>query len=201
VRKSLVACIVALLALEVVAAGFGLKAGLWEVHILNQTIDGKDMTAQINGAAAQMQKALANMPPEQRARMEAMMKEHGASMGAGDGTVRICISPEMANRDQPWVDPQGRCQPATVNRSGNHATFEFNCSSNGTTTSGKGESTVTGDVVASQVDATIHKANGETRVMHTETEMKFLGADCGDVKPIAPPSSTPPSSLPPSSSP
>ena len=186
-RNSLIVCGVVFVALRVVAAGFGLKPGLWETQITKQVVDGKDMTAQINSATAQMQKMMANMSPDQRAKMEAMFKNNGASLGAG-GSVRLCISPEMANRDTPWVDPKGRCQPAKVSRSGNRATFEISCASDGTTTTGKGVSTISGDSVSSSMDMTIAKPSGETRVIHTESAMKFLGADCGDVKALGAPS-------------
>jgi hypothetical protein len=188
-RNSLIACGVVLIALRVVAAGFGLKPGLWETQVTKQVVDGKDTTAQLNGATAQMQKMMANMSPEQRAKMEAMFKSNGASLEPGGG-VRLCISPEMANRDTPWVDPKGRCQPAKVSRSGNQATFEVNCASNGTTTTGKGVSTISGDSVSSVMDMTTTKSGGDTRVIHMETAMKFLGADCGDVKPLSTPSAS-----------
>ena len=41
------------------------------------------MGAQLSGAMAQMQEALKNMPPEQRAQMEAMMKGRGLPAGVG----------------------------------------------------------------------------------------------------------------------
>ena len=187
VRNSLIACGVVLIALRAVAAGMGLKPGLWETQITKQVVDGKDTTAQINGATAQMQKMMANLTPDQRAKMEAMFKSNGASLEPGGG-LRLCISPEMANRDTPWVDPNGRCQPAKVSRSGNQSTFEVNCASNGTTTTGKGVSTISGDSVSSVMDMTTTKPGGETRMIHMETAMKFLGADCGDVKPLGVPS-------------
>jgi hypothetical protein len=186
VRRSIIACLVALVAMRVIAAGYGLKPGLWETHMVKQIVDGKDMTAQIAAAAAQMQKMMANLSPEQRARMETMVKGGGAN-----GAFQMCISPEMANRDKPIVDREGHCQPATFNRSGNRTTYEFTCSSNGGTMTGKGVATATGDVIASQVDTTSTRADGTTHVTHTETEMKYLGADCGDVKPYTPPKASP----------
>jgi hypothetical protein len=194
VRNSLIACGVIVAAVPVAAAVLGLKPGLWETHVTKQVVDGKDMTATINGAAAQLQKMMANLSPDQRAKMEAMMKEHGAAMASGDGAIRMCVSPEMANRDTAWVDPKGHCQPVKLIRSGNQASFEINCAENGNTTTGKGLSTMSGDVVTSQVDMTSHGADGQTHVAHTETEMKFLGADCGALKPPAtvPSASSPP---------
>jgi len=43
------------------------------------------MRGQVDGAMAQMQEQLKNMPPEQRARMEALMKGRGAAMTASAG--------------------------------------------------------------------------------------------------------------------
>lgn len=193
-RKQLAAASAALAALAAVnglAAGFGLKPGLWESRIVKHVVDGRDMTSQMTGTMSQMQNNLSRLPPEQRARMEAMMKEHGALTMGTTGTTRLCISPEMAGRNKPIVDPEGRCQPAKINQSGNHTTFEFNCDANGTVMTGKGESTATGDVITSRVDVSTRKAKGETHVMHSETEMKFVGADCGDVKPIPLPKAKP----------
>jgi Protein of unknown function (DUF3617) len=190
-RKQLIGALVAFAAANGLAAGFGLKPGLWESRIVKHVMDGRDTTSQMSGAMSQMQSNLARLPPEQRARMEAMMKEHGALTMGAEGTTKLCISPEMAGRNKPMVDPEGRCQPAKINQSGNHTTFEINCSANGTVMTGKGESTATGDVITSRVDMSTRKANGETHVMHNETEMKFLGSDCGDVKPIPLPKAKP----------
>jgi hypothetical protein len=193
-RNQLVVALAALAAFVVVdglAAGFGLKPGLWESRIIKHVMDGRDTTAQMTGTMSQMEQNLSRLPPEQRARMAAMMKEHGALTTGTSGTTKLCISPQMAARDKPMVDPEGHCQPAKVNQSGNHTTFEFNCNTNGTVMSGKGESTATGDVISTRVDVTTRKGKGETHQMHSESEMKFLGSDCGDIKPIALPKSKP----------
>jgi hypothetical protein len=193
-RKQLAVPLVALAAFAAVnglAAGFGLKPGLWESRIVKHVMDGRDMTSQMTRALSQMQNNLSRLPPEQRARTEAMMKEHGALTMGSTGTTRLCISPEMAGRNKPIVDPEGRCQPVKINQSGNHTTFEFNCNANGTVMTGKGESTATGDVITSRVDVSTRKGKGETHMLHTETELKFLGSDCGDVKPIPLPKAKP----------
>ena len=183
-RKPIIAGLAALVAIPAFAGGFGLRSGLWETRVVKQVVDGRDMSAQIAGATSQMQQAMAAMPPEQRARVEAMMKQHGGPAIGNDGSVRICVSAEMASRDKPFVDREGHCQPATVNRSGDHTTFEFSCNWNGVESTGKGEATTSGDVIRTQVDTKTHKTGGETHVTHSETEMKFLGSDCGGVKPI-----------------
>jgi len=40
------------------------------------------------------------------------------------------------------------------------------------------------------MDMTTRMSNGQSRTTHTESEMKFIGPDCGDVKPMAVPKGT-----------
>jgi hypothetical protein len=182
-RKSTLAVLVALSG-TAYAQGSGFKPGLWEVKQIKQVVDGRDMAAQMASAQAQMQQSMAKMSPEQRKQMEAMMGGRGMpAPGAAAGGTRICISPAMAARDKPMVDPEGRCEPAKVSRSGNKTTFEFNCSSDGRTMAGKGESTFGGDMVTSRMDMTTTDAGGR-HTMQSESQMKYLGPDCQGIKPM-----------------
>lgn len=186
-RRFVFAGLVTLVTAPAWGAGYGLKPGLWQSRMVKEIVDGRDMTAQMVGMASQMRQELARFPPEQRARIEAMMKAHGgASMGA-DATVKMCITPALSKRQSPFLDRSGHCQPATMTRIGNRTNFTINCRFNGNTTVGKGESTATGDIITSRIDMTTHSGDGKTRVVHSETEMKYLGPDCGDVKPISVP--------------
>lgn len=172
------------LAGSALAQGSGLKPGLWEVKQLKQVMDGKDMGAQMAAAQAQMQQAYANMPPAQRKQMEAMMAKQGVAppAAASGGGQRICISPEMAARDKPMVDPEGRCEPTKFSRSGNRVSFEVNCNFEGQQMNGKGESTTSPDSVSTKMDMVMTGRDGR-HTMQSETQMRWLGADCGTVKP------------------
>ena len=165
------------------AQSSGPKPGLWEVKPIRQVVDGHDMTAQMASANAKMEQAIANMTPAQRKQMEAMMGGQGMpNPSAAASGARICISPAMAAQDKPMVDPEGRCEPAKVTRSGNKTSFEFQCAANGRTQVGKGETTVAGDMVTTVVDMTMTDAQGR-HVMQTESQMKYLGPDCQGIKP------------------
>ena len=165
-------------------ADSGLRPGLWEMRIIKSVVNGRDTSDQMAGLNAKMNEQMARMSPEQREQMGAMMKQHGMAMPTGDGGgFRICISPEMAKRDVPVVDKNGACQPSNVQRSGNHMSYELSCVSNGTKMTGKGEANFSGDSVSTRSDITTVK-HGQTHRMQSETEMKFLKSDCGDVKPI-----------------
>jgi hypothetical protein len=167
-----------------VAAGSGLKAGLWEITQVKQVVDGKDMGEEMATRQSQMQQALAAMPADQRKQMEARLAQRGFSLtgknGAGN---RVCVSAQMAARDKPLIDPQGQCQPSKVDRAGSKTTFEFNCSNEGRTMSGKGESTVGDGTLVTSMDMTANDAEGGSHKVHSETQMKYLGPDCQGVKP------------------
>lgn len=165
------------------AQSSSMKPGLWEMKQMRQVVDGRDMTAQMAAANAQMEQAMANMTPEQRKQMEAMMGGKGMpGSGAASGGMRVCISPAMAAKDKPMVDPEGHCEPAKVTRGGAKTSFEFHCVSNGRTQVGKGETTVSGDTVTTLMDMTTSDAKG-SHVMHSESQMKYLGPDCQGIKP------------------
>ncbi len=159
-----------------------MKAGLWEMRIEKQVMDGQDMTAAIAAAQAELQKMMANMPPERRKQMEQAMGGKGIAPIAGGGSPnasRLCISPEMAARDKPVAMPDGRCEPAKTQRSGNRIVFELNCQG----LVGKGESVITGDSVSSRMDMTVSDARGKHE-MHMESRMNYLGPDCKGLKPL-----------------
>ncbi len=162
------------------AQSFGMKQGLWEFKSLKTIVDGTDNSAQLSAAQAQMQQAMASLPPDKRQQMEAMMKSRGV---AGGSARQICVSAAMAGSDKPVVDPQGKCAPASVSRDGNKTRFEINCTSDGRTMVGKGESTNSGDTVTTVMDMTTTDAKGQ-HTMHSETEMTYLGSDCQGVKPL-----------------
>lgn len=175
-KKTLLALSLPLLAAPALAGD--MKAGLWEVKTLKQVVDGQDMRAQMQ----QMQQQMASLPPEQRRQMEAMMNKQGVSMGPG-GATRMCISEEMAKRDAPVVDPDGRCQPTKVSRSGNTMRYEIDCNVDGRRSQGKGESTFSGNSVHSRMDMVTMDSTGR-HTMQTESQMTYLGPDCKGLKPV-----------------
>jgi len=178
--------VIALLALSALGAAqaqsSGLKAGLWESRTTRMTVDGKDMMPQIAAAAEQMKKQLASLPPEQRKKVEASLLAHGSDPTAQ----HLCISPEMAKRDEPILPrPRGaECDTPKLDRSGNRSTFEFVCKQGGGSMTAKGDTVAEGDLVTTKMDTTGKDAAGKAHTMQVETQMKFLGSQCGKVKPF-----------------
>ncbi len=172
--------------LAVAAFGVGaeplMKAGLWDMRVVKHVADGKDMSAQMAASQAKMQEMLAKMTPQQRQQMEQMMGKAGGA-GSEPGATRICISPEMAARDRPVMPKDSNCEVAKFNRSGDTATFEMNCKRGDTTMVGKGQSQRSGDTVTNKMDMVTTDAKGR-HVTQMESQMKFVSANCGGIKPI-----------------
>lgn len=162
------------------AAGLGLKPGLWDVRLVRQVVDGHDVSAQLSESIAKVQTALANLPPDQRARVQAMLDQAGVHADSND-SFRICISAAMAANDLPVMDKNGSCQPAVLSRNGNHTTFRIDCSANGTHMQGQGEAISTGDTITSKSDITTRATDGSTHTLHNETQMQYVSADCGNL--------------------
>lgn len=156
-----------------------IKPGLWEVRVLKQVVDGTDQTAQMAAAQQQMKAAMAKLSHEQRKQMEERM----AGMGAGAGGAhRICISPAMAAQDKPMMPTDAKCDPPVSKRSGSRTDYEFSCQQGGNSVKGKGQSEVNGDRVVTRMEMVTSGPQGK-HTMQSESEMKFVSADCGNIKP------------------
>jgi hypothetical protein len=181
-RAIVAAVLVTALGAVAAAAGFGLKPGLWEIRIVKSVVDGRDNTASIMAMTDKMQQMLTSLPADQRAMIEAKLKQSGVSQ-SNNGSFRMCVSPAMAKLDKPIIDKDGRCQPAVVQHDGSETRYQFNCTVDGTTTVGKGTATANGDSITTHVEMTVQQAGGQSHTMQNDTELSFIGADCGDVQP------------------
>ena len=152
-----------------------LAPGLWEYSFI---VTGGGAEA----ATARMQEEMARMPPEQRKKMEQMMAAQGVSTGPGKGmTMRMCITPEQAARDEIPHD-KGGCKRTRMQRSGSTVRFAFECAGP-PPSKGEGEFTIASSKSYSgrmQVDST-HKGQPLRTAM--QQSGLWLAADCGSVKP------------------
>lgn len=159
------------------AGAQSLKPGLWEI---NNKMGGN---AQMDQAMAEMQKQMASMPPDQRKQMEAMMAQRGMAMpgaSAGGGmAIRMCMTKEMTERND--VPMQEGCRMTSQQRSGDTMKMAFACTN--PPSSGEGQFTFTSDQAYSSrmTIRTVEKGKTETTTM--DTSGKWLGADCGSIKP------------------
>lgn len=151
--------------------------GLWQIE---NKMGGNP---ELERAMAQMQAQLAAMPPAQRKQMEAMMGKSGASMGAGGAmAVKVCITPEMASRQQLPSQTQGNCTSKIVSRSASSLKMAFACTN--PTSSGEGTYTFTGDKAYTVKMAIQTASQGKQQTVTMDGKAQWLATDCGAVKPI-----------------
>jgi hypothetical protein len=149
-----------LLGLSVTAWSAGhMDAGLWEMSVKS------DPTANMP----------ANLPPAILEKMRQM----------GPIAVKVCISKEMANRDQPPPSSHDAdCQKKNFLLSGNSYSADIVCDG----ANFQGQGTVTGTFVSRQSFSSTSDMKGTSHGrqfnQHAEISGKWLSADCGDVKPI-----------------
>lgn len=176
----------ALCLLAAAAQAQKLTPGLWENSITMKSGD-----ARMDAAMARMQEELAKMPPEQRKQMEAMMASRGVGMpaagagaGAGAGapaTVRVCISKDQAERNELPTGNDGRCKRDSMERSGNTLKFKLSCTDPAGT--GEGSFTFSSDKAYSGSMVMNVTRDGRAMRMELQQEGKWLGSDCGSLKP------------------
>ncbi|NEX60745.1 DUF3617 domain-containing protein [Noviherbaspirillum galbum] len=142
-----------------------MKPGLWEMTMKSDAM-----------------KNMPKIPPEQ---MEQMKKMGIAVPEFQDGGMktRICITKEMADREEPPVmDPSTGCQPRNYQRSGNSYSMDIVCNGADMKGEGKAKGSFSGsDNFTSTYDfkGTMH---GQPVNQHHESSGKWLAADCGNVK-------------------
>lgn len=177
-RKTIPAVVLAAIAAGAVAAADpGVRPGLWEVKLVRQFMDGRDVTVLVPAALAGYQQLMGNMTPQQRKQMEATFGKAPANT-----TQRICISPAMAAGDKPLLPPDVKCEPTAFNREAGRITFEFSCADQSGTSTGKGESTLAAESVSTRIDMVTNNANGK-HTWQNESLATYIGADCGTLKP------------------
>jgi hypothetical protein len=122
VRYGWVLCLLPLAAGAALGAeSLKVKPGLWEMST----------TTAVNGSMIPPA-MLARMPPEQRARLEASMKDHGA--GGHANTTKSCVTKEDLLRGSVRADKgedHKNCQYRAVTQTASHMETHFHCTGEG----------------------------------------------------------------------
>jgi hypothetical protein len=154
------------------------KPGLWEIQ---SKVGGNP---QMEQQMAQMQQQMANMPPAQRKMMEDMMAQQGLNLKVGKGgamAVKVCITPEMAARQEMPSQTEGDCKTQIGARTGNTMKVNFTCTN--PPSSGEGTYTFRGDTGYDMAMRFKTVNDGKPTNMTMTGTGRWLGADCGKVKP------------------
>ncbi|HXQ64245.1 MAG TPA: DUF3617 domain-containing protein [Steroidobacteraceae bacterium] len=172
-----VATALCLLAVIAVAADrIAIKPGLWEIS----------HTMESEGVPVIPEDVLARLSPEQRARMEAAMKAHGGGALGTNGTVRECITEKDLDHPFKADKPESHCTHTTASRTATSMEVHMQCKDMGRPGM-NAEGTFKWQAPTSesmQGLVEMHMSDGTHTMTHrTKLTGKWLGADCGDVKP------------------
>ena len=154
-----------------VSAADRLKPGLWSMNMKSDAMKDREMPKISPEQAAQMKKMGMKIP----------------EMQDGGMVMKVCMTKEMTERDQPQQMDQKNsgCEMKNFKRSGDSYTGEMVC--DGPDMKGVGK--IAGKYpTAESFNSTYDfkgTVQGQPANHHQETSGKWLSADCGDVKPAA----------------
>ena len=155
-----------------------IKPGLWQVRS-EREVDGQ--RSQIPDMSAHLK----NMPPETRRQMEAIMKQRGVDMSGGNmNDMKICLGKDSVDPSE-WQRNQGTCTTDYVTRSSSAWKWHTSCREPAAETDGEAHFTSSDSYTVKT--ATTMTIQGQTRTTRMTLNSKWLGPDCGDVKPVTPP--------------
>ncbi len=147
------------------------KEGLWEVTVTHSMTG---MRAMPNIPPD----TLAKMPPEQRARMEALMK------GTPTTDVRKeCVTKEKLEKNMAFSNDPADCTHTVVTSTGHKLEMKIHCEGKQSSTDGQFVIEAIGsDTVKGTNHMVSNSSSGHTMTMDFTFSSKYLGPACGDVK-------------------
>lgn len=167
------------------ASAQSMKPGLWEINKQVHSSDGL-----IEKSIAKTQQQMSSMPPEQRKMMLDMMARQGFDITPTGMSMKLCLTKEMVERNEVPTHSQPHEGNCTHNRSpivGNTMKISYTCTP--PPSSGDGQVTFASNEAYSMKMSM--KLEGGTKGKPYQTNMeasaKWLGADCGSIKPTVPP--------------
>lgn len=157
------------------------KPGLWEVKSTMSSSDPK-LAAQME----MLQQQLANMAPEQRKMLESMAARHAGvklpTMQDGTMVAKVCMSREMVEQQRFPMPDKGQCTYQRAPVINNAMKLSFACTE--PDASGEGELRYMGEKAYALKMNVTSAAMGSNKTMTMNATGAWLGADCGDIKPV-----------------
>jgi hypothetical protein len=168
------------------AQDFNMKPGLWQFTTIGES-KGDPMSAMSPAEREQMEGAKAHMTPEQRAQMEAMMKQPMVAMGtaAKPHIGMACITKENIRKSLARMrvnEPGSTCKTTSIRQTSTVSESREVCAgSNG----GNSNTTLLFELPGSEtLTGTVHTImSGGGYEFNLKITGKWMGPACGDVKP------------------
>ena len=155
------------------------KAGLWETRMSQLDANGKETPSPELAA-------LSKVPPEMRARMAEAMRARGVQLPDENGTTKICLSKETLDSGT-WqqLASESGCVTTFTTRSSSAWKWHSACAS--LHSESDGETVFSGSESYRTKVTTTSTMTGKTTTTTRVVQGKWIGAACGDVKPLSAP--------------
>ena len=157
------------------------KPGLWETRMSQLDANGQEVPSPEFAA-------LSKMPPEQRKMMAEAMRARGVQLPDANGTMKACLSKELLDSGV-WqqLAAQSGCVTTFSTRTNSDWKWHTACAS--LQSESDGETAFSGSESYRTKMTTTSTIAGQKRTTTRIVQGKWVGAACGDVKPLmAPPS-------------
>jgi hypothetical protein len=166
------------------ADNINIKPGLWETTTVSQSQGAPAIPPE---QQAQMDKMRASMSPEMRARIEAAQKKAQANAGAPH-VRKSCLTREDLNKPLSFDEGKddGKCTKTVLKSTASVQEVRVDCKGDRYNSTGTIRVTASNSENWSGTLETTLTPVGKGAPMTVKTNMsgKWLGADCGDVKPV-----------------
>lgn len=145
------------------------KLGLWQTTV----------TASVSGLPSIPDSALAQLSPDQRAKIEAAMKQvSGQPM-----TTKSCMTKDKLEKSEGFRNAPKSCTYTVVSSTSSKLEMKLECNQNGTTMSGNVHvEALSSENVKGSVQMNTSGGSAGTMNMNSTFTSKWLGASCGDVQ-------------------
>lgn len=153
-------------------AEYNMRAGLWEVATTSDLL-----------------RLVPHIPAEQMKNINDLAKEYGFEMPQiedGAAISKVCVTPEMASQKTlpTFYQDQAGCSSKKATRMGNNYQIAFTCDS----TNLKGDGTADAQLTSAEsfTGQTKFTGSAQGNLVNEKAEIngKWLGASCGEVKPM-----------------
>jgi hypothetical protein len=148
-----------------------IKPGLWEVSI----------SPHVSGEMPIPEDQLAKMTPEQRARLEAMIKAHTANSSTPK-VYKECMTPEKIARGFDMDRDDSSCKRKVVSSSSNELTLHDECDKPDQKTVSDVHFEIKGGTQMSGKINVVVSAGAKHMTVNSAMQGKWLSASCGAVK-------------------
>ncbi len=155
------------------------KPGLWETKISQLDANGREVPSPELAA-------LSRMPPETRARMAEAMRARGVQMPDENGVMKTCLTKETFESGA-WQQMASESGCTTTFSTRSASAWKWHSSCAALNAESDGETVFNGAEGYRTKMTTTVTVRGTTNTSTRIVQGKWLGAACGDVKPLMAP--------------